>query len=77
MDMEYNIGQMALIMKVNGVSTKLKDKELFGMLKVMFIGENSKMIWLMVMENILILMDLNIKESSRTMYKKGMEKRNG
>jgi hypothetical protein len=77
MDMEYNIGQMALIMKVNGVSTKLKDKELFGMLKVMFIGENSKMIWLMVMENILILMDLNIKESSRTMFKKGMEKRNG
>ena len=77
MDMEYNIGQMALIMKVNGVSTKLKDKELFGMLKVMFIGENSKMIWLMVMENILILMDLNIKESSRTMFKKGMEKKNG
>jgi hypothetical protein len=77
MVMEYNIGQMALIMKVNGVLTKPKDKALFGMLKVMFIVENLKMIWQMVMENIHILTDQNIKESSKTMYKRGMEKRNG
>jgi hypothetical protein len=77
MDMEFSIGQMELIMKVNGVLIKLKVKEHFGMQKVMFIGENLKMIWPTVMENILILMDLNIKENSKMMFKKGMEKRNG
>ena len=50
MDMEFNIGLMALIMKVNGVLIKLKVKELFGMLKEMFTEENSKMIW----QNILL-----------------------
>ena len=75
--MEFNIGQMVLIMKVNGVSTKLKVKVHFGMQKVMFIEENSKMIWQMVMENIPILMDLNIKENSKMMFRKGMGKRNG
>jgi hypothetical protein len=52
--MEFNIGQMELIMRVNGVLIKLKGKELFGMQKAMFIEENSKMIWQTVTENILI-----------------------
>jgi hypothetical protein len=77
MDMEFNIGLMVRIMKDNGVSIKLKDKELFGMQKVMFTEENLKMIWLMVMENTHILMDLSIKENSKMMFKKDMEKKNG
>ena len=67
MDMEFNIGLMALIMKVNGVLIKLKVKELFGMLKEMFTEENSKMIWRMAMENIRISTVLNIKESLKLM----------
>lgn len=54
MGMVYNIGQMELIMKVNGVLIKLKDKALFGMLKEMFTEVNLKTIWQMDMENILI-----------------------
>ena len=77
MDMEFNIGLMVRIMKDNGVSIKLKDKELFGMQKEMFTEENLKMIWLMAMENTHILMDLSIKENSKMMYKKDMEKKNG
>jgi hypothetical protein len=77
MDMEFSIGLMVRIMKDNGVSIKLKDKELFGMQKVMFTEENLKMIWLMVMENTHILMDLSIKENSKMMFKKDMEKKNG
>lgn len=77
MDMEFNIGLMERIMKDNGVSIKLKDKELFGMQKEMFTEENLKMIWLMAMENTHILMDLSIKENSKMMSKKDMEKKNG
>jgi hypothetical protein len=77
MDMEFNIGLMALIMKVNGVSTKLKVKELFGMLKEMFTEENSKMIWQMAMENTHISTVLNIKENLKMTFKKDMEKKNG
>jgi hypothetical protein len=77
MDMEFNIGLMALIMKVNGVLIKLKVKELFGMLKEMFTEENSKMIWRMAMENIRISTVLNIKESLKMTFKKDMEKKNG
>ena len=77
MDMEFNIGLMVRIMKDNGVSIKLKDKELFGMQKEMFTEENLKMIWLMAMENTHILMDLSIKENSKMMSKKDMEKKNG
>lgn len=47
------------------------------MLKVMFIVENLKMIWLTVMENTLISTDLNIKVNSKMMFKKDMEKKNG
>jgi len=54
MVMVYNTGQMELIMKVSGSITKQKDRESSGMPKEIFIMENSKMIWQMVMENILI-----------------------
>ena len=64
-------------MKGSGISIKLKDKELFGMLKEMFTEENSKMIWLTVMENTHISMDQNIKGSLKMTYKKDTEKKNG
>jgi hypothetical protein len=77
MVMEFNIGMMVLIMKDNGLLTKLKEKVLFGMQKEMFTTENLKMIWPMDMVNILILMDLNIKVNSKMMFKKDKEKKNG
>jgi hypothetical protein len=77
MDTEYNIGLMELIMKVNGVLIKLKVKELFGTLREMFTEENSKMIWLTVMENTHISMDQNIKGSLKMTFKKDTEKKNG
>jgi hypothetical protein len=52
MVMVYNTGQMELIMKVSGSITRQKDKEFSGMLKEIFIMENSKMIWQMAMVNI-------------------------
>ena len=61
----------------NLFETKLKAKVLSGMPKVTFIEVNSKMIWPTDMENILILMDQNIKESLEMMYKKAMVKKNG
>ena len=74
---EYNIGLMALIMKVIGVLIKLKVKVLFGMLKVTSIEVSLRMIWLMVMGNIFILMDRNIKENLEMIYKKVKGKKNG
>ena len=53
MDMVSNIGPMELITKVNGLTTKLKVKEHFGMPKEMSIEVNSKTIWPMVMVSIL------------------------
>ena len=50
----FNIGLMVLITRVIGVITKQKVKVLSGMLKVMCIEVNSKMIWQTDMENILI-----------------------
>ena len=64
-------------MKVNGVLIKLKVKELFGTLREMFTEENSKMIWLTVMENTHISMDQNIKVSLKMTFKKDTEKKNG
>ena len=52
MGMEFNIGLMALIMKVIGAITKPKAKEPSGMLKVTCTEVISEMIWLMAMENI-------------------------
>jgi len=75
--MESNTGLMELIMRANGFSTRLKELERFGTLKVMFTGVNSKMIWRMVKENILTSMVVNIKESSKMMYKKVTERKNG
>ena len=75
--MEYSIGLMEHIMKANGVLIRLKDRVLSGMQKEIFIEGNLGMIWLMAMVNILILMDQNIMESLRMMFKKAMEKKNG
>jgi hypothetical protein len=77
MAMEFNTGLMELITRVNGFSIRLKAMVHSGMLKEMFIGEILKMIWQTDKENILILMEVNIKESSKMMYKKGMVKKNG
>jgi hypothetical protein len=51
MVMGCNTGMTELITKANGSSTKLRDKELFGMLKEMFTKGNSKTIWPMGMES--------------------------
>ena len=75
--MEFNIGLMELITKDSGISIKLKDKEHFGMLKEKCIEGNLEMIWQMDMENILTLMEANIKVSLKMMFKRVMEKKNG
>ena len=77
MGMVSNIGLMVRIMKVIGTIIKQKDKVLSGMLKVMYTEVNSKMIWLMDMESILISMGPNTKANSETMFKKAMVKKNG
>ena len=64
-------------MKETGCLTKLKDKEHSGMLRVMFIEVNLKTTWLTGTENILISMDLSIKENFMMTYKKVMGKKNG
>ena len=68
---------MELIMKVNGSLIKRKARVPFGMLKVMSIRENSRMIWRTVMENILTSTVPSIKESLKTMFRKDMVKKNG
>ena len=50
---EFNIGLMELTMRDNGTITELKVKEHFGMQKVTSIKVSLRMIWPMVMENIL------------------------
>ena len=75
--MEYSIGLMELIMKASGVLIRLRDRVLSGMQKEIFIEASLGMIWPMAMGNILILMDQNIMESLRMMFKKAMEKKNG
>ena len=77
MDMASNIGQMVLIMKVNGFLTKLKVKVLSGMQRVMYTEENSKTIWQMAMASTPTSMARSIKENSRMMSKKVMEKKSG
>jgi len=77
MDMEFSTGPTELIMRDSGTSIKLKDKELSGMLKAMYIEENSKTIWPMDMESTLISTEANIKESSKMMSKRATEKKSG
>ena len=64
-------------MRVSGISTRLRDRVLFGMLRVIFIKENSKMIWPTVTANTLISTDPSIKESLKTMSRKAMARRSG
>ena len=75
--MEYSIGPMVLIMKDNGISIKLMDREPSGMLKVTFIGANSKMIWPTAMESTPILTEVNIRENSEMMFKKATVRKSG
>ena len=75
--MVSNIGQMGLIMRVNGIIIKLKAKGHFGMPKVIFTKVNLEMIWQMVMVNTHISMEVNIKENLKMTYKKVMAKKNG
>ena len=75
--MVSNIGQMGLIMRVNGIIIKLKAREHFGMPKVTFTKVNLEMIWQMVMVNTHISMEVNIKENLKMTYKKVMAKKNG
>ena len=62
--MECSIGLMVHIMRANGSLTKLTDKVHFGMRKVMYIKENSNMIWPTGMESILISTEASTKETS-------------
>ena len=75
--MEYSIGPMVLIMKDNGISIKLMDRERSGMLKVTFIGANSKMIWPTAMESTPILTEANTKENSGMMSKRATVRKSG
>ena len=77
MGMEFNTGLMVLIMKVIGIIIKQKVRVLFGMLKVISIEVNLRMIWLMAMANIYISMDPSIRENSEMIFKKAKEKKNG
>ena len=60
MDMESNIGLMGHIMKENGNIIKLRVKEHFYTLKVIFIKDYLRIIWQMGMENIHVLMKVNM-----------------
>ena len=73
----YNIGQMAHTMKDNGFIIKPRETAPFGMLKVMYIGENSKMIWPMDTANIFTSMEASIKENLKMMFRRAMAKKNG
>ena len=76
-DTVYNTGLMVLIMKDNGLITKLKVQVLSGTQRAMFIVVNSKTIWLMDTVSIRILMAQNIRENLKMMCKKVMVKKNG
>ena len=77
MGMVFNTGLMELITKDNGTLIKLRAKEHFGTRKEMYIEANLETIWPTGMVNILISMAASTKESSKTMCKKGMAKKNG
>ena len=70
MVMEFKYGQMGQSMKDSGTITKLKAKEPFGMLKVMFMMVNLKMIKQMGMGFIHILMDQGTKDTGEMICKK-------
>ena len=74
---ESNTGLMVLITKVSGTLTKLRDKVLSGMLKVMCTMVNSETIWPTATESTLISMAASTKESSRTMSRRGTVRKSG
>lgn len=75
--MVYSTGPMVPTTKVSGISTKPKGKESSGTLKAMYTRVTSGMIWPTVMESTLISMAPSIKESSKMMSRKAMEKKSG
>lgn len=77
MDMEFNIGPMVPITKDSGHTTKQRVKALSGMLRVMSIEVNSRMIWPMGMVNTHISMVQSTKENSEMMSRRVMVRRNG
>ena len=77
MVMEFSTGLMVLTTRVNGIWTKLKAKEHFGMRKEMSTEESSKMIWRTDMESILTSTVPSTKESLKMTCKKGTVRKNG
>ena len=77
MDMEFSTGTTVPTMRDSGLITKLKDKGHFGMLKEMFTKENLRTIWPMGTESTPTSTDPNTRVSSKTTFRKVMEKKNG
>ena len=63
--------------KENGSTTKLKEKELFGMLKETYIQDNSKLIKLMDLVFIRMSMVRDMKETGSMMFRKVKGRRLG
>mgnify|MGYP004110524867 CR=1 FL=1 len=70
MDTESKNGLMEQYMKESGLTTKLKEKEHFGMLKETFTQDNSKLIKLMALVFIHMLMVQDMKETGLMMSKR-------
>ena len=73
----YKNGSTELSMKDNGTKTKLKEKELFGMQKVIFTLVILELIRQMVLAYILMLMEVDMKDNGSMMFKKDKEKKSG
>lgn len=73
MEWEYKSGQMELNMKVSGVTIKLMDKGNSGILMVIFMKVNERMIKQKVMECISIKMGLDMKGTGRGIFKMALE----
>ena len=73
----YKNGLTELSMKDNGTKTKLKEKELFGMQKVIFTLVILELIRQMVLAYILMLMEVDMKDNGSMMFKKDKEKKSG
>lgn len=77
MDMVFKNGLMAQFTKANGLTTKLKEKALFGMQRVIFTLDNLRLIKQMDLVFTRMSMDQDMKVNGLTMYKKDKEKKLG
>ena len=75
--MAFSIGLMEPTTKGNGSLIRQRARAHFGMLKEMSIMETLKTIWPMAMASIHTSTDPSIKESSKTMYRRVMVRKNG